>query len=488
MALPSTSQSWSTSQLVEYLAVLSDQPDEAHALRAAVERALESLDAEIGILSGTGIAPVVVGLPPDDDRIGALIAAVRDTATSVEVPGFGSCRAASVALDIGEDAPRLLVIRTRDDDFRPDDMLLLRGMAWVLDLTLRQLRVVAALNERQRVLEHVARAQRAIAGRVALPQVLDTVTNSALSLFGSDLAALYLADHNKLAVVSISTNLDDHRAVRWARAVSTRLAGAVYRNDSLVRTDQGSTGLAQPAEVRPHGTAGAIGAPVRENETLVGCLVVVSLRRGHTYTPAQEQALLTFADQLSVALSDAKALAAAQQALRDQVTGLPNRTIFLNKLERALAGGHRVHVFFVDLDRFKLVNDTLGHAAGDDLLRHVGTRLRRCLRTGDCLARIGGDEFAVLMDAASDVDVRRVSTRMLAALRQPYRIGRNTVTVGASIGVASSQHPTTTREILHHADTAMYQAKHAGGSRVATFDQRTRPALREPKPPAVARA
>lgn len=492
MSIPATEQSWSTSQLVEYLAVLSEQPDEAHARRAAVECALEFLDAEIGILSGTGETPVVVGLPPGDERSGMLLTAVHDAATTVTVAGFGPCRAASVALDIGEDAPRLLVLRTRDEDFLPDETLLLRGMAWVLDMALRQLRVVAALNERQHVLEHVARAERAIAGRVGLPQVLDTITNSVLNLLGSDLAALYLTNHNGQRSWPMSTCLDDPRAVARAQTLSTRVAEDVCRRDALVRTDEDSAGLPAPAdspaesqakspsESRAPDVGEAMGVPVRENGILAGSLVVVSLRQGRVYTPIQEQTLLTFADQLSTALSDAKTLAAAQEALRDQVTGLPNRTAFLRRLETALASGGRVHVFFVDLDRFKLVNDTLGHAAGDDLLRRIGARLRRCLRAGDCLARIGGDEYAVLMDNASDATVQRTSTRMLAETQQPYLIGTDKVTVGVSIGVASGQHPTATSDILHDADTAMYQAKRAGGGRAAVFNHTTHTTRIEP--------
>ena len=124
-----------------------------------------------------------------------------------------------------------------------------------------------------------------------------------------------------------------------------------------------------------------MGAPVRENGTVVGSLVVYSFQDGHAFTPAQEQVLLTFADQVSAALSDAKAVATAQNAVRDPVTGLPNRVLFLDQLERALGRGDHVHVLFLDLDRFKLVNDTLGHAAGDDLLRQVGWRLRDRLAT-----------------------------------------------------------------------------------------------------------
>src|SRR5262249_39923049 len=126
-----TSDSWSTSQLVEFLAVLSEQTDEATALRAAVERVLEALDAEGGVLFSRGGVRTAVGLGADDSQADALITAVRAGADPVHLAGLGDCRTAVVALDIGEDALHLLVARAGPLRFVPDEMLLLRGMAWV---------------------------------------------------------------------------------------------------------------------------------------------------------------------------------------------------------------------------------------------------------------------------------------------------------------------------------------------------------------------
>jgi len=196
-----------------------------------------------------------------------------------------------------------------------------------------------------------------------------------------------------------------------------------------------------------------------------------SFRPGHAFTDAQQQTLLTFADQVSVALSDAKTLATAQHAVRDPVTGLPNRVLFLERLDQALARAGRVHVLFLDLDRFKLVNDTLGHAAGDELLRLVGRRLQDCLRSGDCLARFGGDEYAVLMENASSSAARRVGERMLDVVRTPYVVCGEEVVVGGSIGIASTRCGIDGSELLRSADTAMYRAKHAGGDRLVVFEQ-----------------
>jgi diguanylate cyclase (GGDEF)-like protein len=469
MSSDAASHSWSTSQLVEFLAVLAEQTDEAGALRAAVERVIESLDAEIGVLYGPEVLPTVVGLSDDGSQTAALIAAAEEDAASVQVPGLGECRIAVVALDVGDTALRLLVARAGPDEFVPDEMLLLRGMAWVLNLALRPLRVLVKLHERQRVLEQVALVQKAIASRAPLPEVFDTVTEGALGLFGTELATLYLADQDELVLASVSSKSDD--SWPWPGRQKTSIGRAAYMYGELVRSDDYATSPHAVPELVERGARAAMAAPVRENGTVVGSLAVVSFRPGHAFTDAQEQTLLTFADQVSVALSDAKTLATAQHAVRDPVTGLPNRVLFLERLEQALARGTHVNVLFLDLDRFKFVNDTLGHAAGDDLLRQVGRRLRECLRSDDCLARFGGDEYAVLVEEVPESAVRRVGEQLLTAVQTRFLVHGEEVVVGGSIGVASSHPGATASEVLRDADTAMYRAKHAGGSRFVVFEQ-----------------
>jgi diguanylate cyclase (GGDEF)-like protein len=135
-------------------------------------------------------------------------------------------------------------------------------------------------------------------------------------------------------------------------------------------------------------------------------------------------------------------------------------------------------VLFLDLDRFKHVNDTLGHAVGDDLLRRVGRRLRETLRGGERLARFGGDEFAVLFQNETDDGVRRCAERLLAAMSTPYQIGSEQIAVGSSIGVAAAAGGSSAAEVLRNADTAMYRAKHTGGGQLVTFDVQRHAVLR----------
>lgn len=159
-------------------------------------------------------------------------------------------------------------------------------------------------------------------------------------------------------------------------------------------------------------------------------------------------------------------------ALHDALTGLPNRVLLEDRIDMALARMNReeggLALLFVDLDGFKRVNDTLGHAMGDRLLETIARRVRAVLRESDTLARWGGDEFVVLLEADAPCEAARaVAEKMLQAVRQPVQLGGETVTVSASIGVACA--PRDGRDaqtLLRRADEALYEAKEAGRDRV----------------------
>lgn len=162
-------------------------------------------------------------------------------------------------------------------------------------------------------------------------------------------------------------------------------------------------------------------------------------------------------------------------AYTDRLTGLPNRALFYDRLEQALVMARRrnapVAVLFLDLDRFKIINDSLGHTIGDEVLVAVARRLRRCLRAEDTLARLGGDEFAILLpEIANRRDSYLVTDKCLSALSGPEVIGENELTVNASIGVAIfPEDGADVQHLLRSADAAMYRAKARGGGRVETF-------------------
>ena len=157
------------------------------------------------------------------------------------------------------------------------------------------------------------------------------------------------------------------------------------------------------------------------------------------------------------------------QAQHDALTRLPNRTLFGERVARAAARGQPA-VLFVDLDDFKRVNDSLGHAVGDALLVTVAERLRACLRPDDTPARLGGDEFAVLLETADADGAALVAERILARMAEPFDLDGTTVLVRASIGIALSSTSRRDADLLRDADVAMYVAKAAGKGRASFFE------------------
>jgi diguanylate cyclase (GGDEF)-like protein len=173
------------------------------------------------------------------------------------------------------------------------------------------------------------------------------------------------------------------------------------------------------------------------------------------------------------------------QTFHDPLTGLPNRALLRDRLEVALARAERqsrpVGVLVLDLDNFKIINDSLGHQLGDELLRVVAERINKCLRAGDSAARMGGDEFTVLVEDLTDVsEVAAVADRIVVALRAPIALDGREVFVSASLGIAMSTHQQTTADaLLRNADLAMYRAKAGGKCRWEVYDERLEARARE---------
>jgi len=164
-------------------------------------------------------------------------------------------------------------------------------------------------------------------------------------------------------------------------------------------------------------------------------------------------------------------------ATHDPLTGLPNRTLIVDRVEQMLARSRRQHTpvaaVFVDLDNFKLINDTLGHAAGDELLRGVAARLKGVLRETDALGRLGGDEFVVIAeDISLGAGPELIAERLSEALAEPFALaeGKSRVQVWASLGVASATAGISPEDLLRNADIAMYRAKWEGKNRYVVFE------------------
>lgn len=242
--------------------------------------------------------------------------------------------------------------------------------------------------------------------------------------------------------------------------------------------------------VRPAGCPSireGIATPLFVDDAVGGVLLVANkLDDVSEYKQRDSRLLETFARQVAVSLENGKlvdSLASLtelkeelkHQALHDSLTGLANRANFSLKVKEALdatSPDASVAVMFLDLDDFKSVNDSLGHAAGDQLLIEVAARLQAVCRAGDEVARIGGDEFAVLVPAAQDeAGVEGLARRMVESLNMPFAIEDRQVVTRASIGVAFAMPDDGPRELLSNADAAMYAAKHQGKGTYRTFEE-----------------
>ncbi|MCI2238155.1 bifunctional diguanylate cyclase/phosphodiesterase [Kineococcus sp. TRM81007] len=279
---------------------------------------------------------------------------------------------------------------------------------------------------------------------------------------------------------------------RWLAGSLRRLADAARRVGRGELVDVPESG---PREVRTaaRALAGAVAGlrRVREQADALSRGDLAGALREHPVRGPLGEAVQASVQQLVRAVQQREELQGelAHQAAHDPLTGLPNRAAALRLLSRALdacAPGAATGLLFVDLDGFKAVNDTAGHAAGDAVLREVADRLRACVRDGDVVGRLGGDEFVVLVhDVVDETDLVRLGERVVASVRRPLEVGADRVTrtagravrVGASVGVAlagagsaGSAGPGGAEVLLAEADSAVYRAKSRGRGRVEVFD------------------
>jgi diguanylate cyclase (GGDEF)-like protein len=462
--------SWSTHQLTEFFSAVSTRAEESEATLVAVELAAEALEADVSAVVVDGAVVAAHGLGQGPPPATLAEAGAGAGLATLELPGVGTVHLVSSLL--GDTTPGSLLVGRVEEEFSAEERQMLRGMAEVLGLSLRSLRMLGTeralrrereqeaterlallgeLRTRERLLETLLAIQRAIFTRRPLQEVLDAVTRSASTVLDGAGVALILKGGSEVSTAStcaLPTGLAPHHF---------RLALEAMTADQVTGDDDRTT----------------LAAPVHVSGDAAGSLVVQHGDDGRSATERREL-LAAFAQQVSLALTDAQTVAAAHEAHHDSVTGLPNRALFLDRLEHASRVGRRrgtgITVLFIDLDRFKAVNDTLGHGAGDQLLASVAERIRHQLRSADTVGRLGGDEFAVLLEGIPvDLAVRR-GEDIIASLTEPFRISGQAVSISASIGVATaaSAEPAP-GELLGQADVAMYCAKKSGAGRVVVF-------------------
>jgi diguanylate cyclase (GGDEF)-like protein len=267
---------------------------------------------------------------------------------------------------------------------------------------------------------------------------------------------------------------------RHPQPISSGIAGAVRTRRESVLVDDYSTWDGGLESLRDEGYRATVGTPIWAGEEMVAALIVGTVRNV-TISEHELECVELLAAHAGVGLNNARLLERMRhQALHDALTGLPNQVLFEDRVNQALAQGgrtgERAAVLFLDLDRFKKVNDSLGHAAGNELLTQVAGRLVGAVRTGDTVARMGGDEFTLLLPGVqTEADASAVATNLLEAFGQPFSVGDHELFITASVGIAL--YPTDGARyetLLKHADIAMYRAKGRGGNVVELLGSRSR--------------
>jgi diguanylate cyclase (GGDEF)-like protein len=347
----------------------------------------------------------------------------------------------------------------------------------------------AYVTERQQheKLEFLYESNRALTRSPEVAEAIEGVLARSLEAFRSEIAevVLFSADGTPLRS-TYGPGGERVTMVETDRGAAEELAALVSAENPVVSL----TPPYGPAQLRAHfqqrRIRNAMVAMLPGESRLIGIIMLANrfgLERG--YGGEDRRLLEVLANNASVALQYDRLEQAVtklrtlqeelhHQAYHDPLTGLPNRLMFMERLGAGLADAESgtFGVLFIDVDDFKIVNDTLGHAVGDALLISVAGRLRHSVRPQDIVARLGGDEFAVMLPGVEDptAELGAVATRVLRAFEAPVHAGEELVPVHLSVGIADSRRTRDSDELIREADLAMYQAKTSGKSRFAFFD------------------
>lgn len=335
-----------------------------------------------------------------------------------------------------------------------------------------------ALSSRVRELTLLLEAGKAVNSGLELDKVLASILTSAVELLEASSGSIMLVEAQELWVVTAAGN----DAAQGARLpIGEGIAGRVAASrEPLLITGEAAK---QRPGARSVAVDSAMSCPLVHRDELLG-VINVNAPRERSYSEYELRALSLFAEQAASTLAAgrlyererANAERLEHMAFHDPLTGLANRALFVDRAAQALARSGRfpgtIAVMFIDLDRFKFVNDNFGHAAGDDLLAAVAERLRSVLRPSDTVARFGGDEFVVLCEGlAGEIEAVGLASRLIDSMSAPFSLACGEIALSGSAGVALASGPgDDPAALLRDADTAMYRAKGSGRNRYEVFN------------------
>ncbi len=493
----SVAAAWMAQQLAEFTSVF-DGEDDVRRISLALDRVAESFDAEFALVVLDGSVRQALGLN-DDDLRSALLAASPGSSV-VEDGGHGSIHVTVVPIPRSGTDDRLAVGRL-SDALSAVEVTLLRSMARTLGVALelhearaveRQLhdeiaaqsrsnaRLVESLSQRQRVLDHLFRIQRSISERAPIMTVLDSITASAAELLPSTIIGLRLVESSGDTAALVAVVGEDGILQRTNERVpiGEGIAGRSIAENRFLVADDYPTSPDSHDRWSAIGVTTAMATPVRRNGVAVGTLVAMSWEPRRRFDEEEQHLLQSLAEHGSLAFNDASAIEVIQRSLEravfdshhDQLTGVANRKQAIGRLEEWAATEAGTTVIFVDLDRFKSINDAYGHTTGDEILRLVASRLSEVVRVDDLVARLSGDEFLVIARSPDGDIVDDLAARVAETLSFVAQVGFREIRVTASVGCARHIPGETADDVVANADLAMYRAKESGGGQLVRFD------------------
>ncbi|MDX6516591.1 MAG: hypothetical protein QOH73_2257, partial [Gaiellaceae bacterium] len=334
------------------------------------------------------------------------------------------------------------------------------------DITSRKLAELAVQENQERMAALIAAQRDAAVGTGGLQAILDLMVERAEALTHAEGAALLLFDGDQLVVRAAAGLLaaaTDRRLDPSASALGSWVELGLPRRFDDVLEDEQVAAAALSDEARSLAVA-----PIRHEGRVAGLLLLVRPEPGQ-FRPEDVESLELLSVVVTAAIGQdelrAHAELSAHRALHDALTELPNRVLFGDRIQQALLTaereGGRLAVLIMDLDRFKEINDTLGHAAGDHVLKVVASRLHDCLRASDTVARLGGDEFGLLLPKQTEPsEIVRLLEKISSAVEEPIDLDGLPLAIESSIGIAFyPDHGLSVEELVQRADVAMYTAK-----------------------------